>query len=328
MAVAEPVVYLTSQAAWLWLSFAVGAAFGSFFNVVAYRLPRGMSLNHPGSRCPACGRPIRWYDNVPILGWLMLGGRCRDCRAAISPRYPIVESLVAVATGIVCYSTIEPLDAAKVVLYAVDATLFGFRLLLVYSLVCAALLEFDRNRAPLRLLAVVLCVGIVVPILFPELRGSPAAGITDRALRCGQLLAAAGLLGLLAWPLLVERSDRSGIRDAGARVVELLAVAVFLGLLPTLAVAAFAAAFCLATRLLARLTRPAARFGWAAALTIGTLVWIAAGEQTAGRWLPHFDEQRGMTLAAAGAIVAVLSIAARLARPPHIEEAKTARKRD
>jgi prepilin signal peptidase PulO-like enzyme (type II secretory pathway) len=78
----------------VWL-FALGACVGSFLNVVIYRLPAGMSLIHPPSRCPACGHPIRWYDNVPIFGWLWLRGRCRDCRAAISPRYPLVEFAVA-----------------------------------------------------------------------------------------------------------------------------------------------------------------------------------------------------------------------------------------
>lgn len=74
---------------------ALGAAFGSFLNVCIYRLPRNESLWHPPSTCPACGARIAWYDNVPIFGWLWLGGRCRRCRATISPQYPIVEALVA-----------------------------------------------------------------------------------------------------------------------------------------------------------------------------------------------------------------------------------------
>ncbi len=57
------------------LTFALGAVIGSFLNVVVYRLPLGMNLIHPGSRCPACGHAIRWHDNVPILGWLWLRGR-------------------------------------------------------------------------------------------------------------------------------------------------------------------------------------------------------------------------------------------------------------
>jgi leader peptidase (prepilin peptidase)/N-methyltransferase len=72
-----------------------GAIVGSFLNVVAYRLPRKESLLHPGSRCPQCGTPIKPYDNVPILGWLWLRGRCRACGAPISWRYPAVEATAA-----------------------------------------------------------------------------------------------------------------------------------------------------------------------------------------------------------------------------------------
>jgi leader peptidase (prepilin peptidase)/N-methyltransferase len=73
----------------------LGAIAGSFLNVVAYRLPRRQSLLRPRSSCPACGAPIKPYDNVPVLGWLGLRGRCRACGARISPRYPIVEAVTA-----------------------------------------------------------------------------------------------------------------------------------------------------------------------------------------------------------------------------------------
>ena len=69
----------------------IGAALGSFFNVVIWRLPRGESLVSPRSACPSCGKPIRPYDNIPVLSWLVLRGRCRDCSSAISSRYPLVE---------------------------------------------------------------------------------------------------------------------------------------------------------------------------------------------------------------------------------------------
>jgi leader peptidase (prepilin peptidase)/N-methyltransferase len=73
----------------------LGAILGSFLNVVIHRLPRGESLASPGSRCPSCGTPIAPYDNVPVVSWLLLRGRCRHCGAAISPRYPAVELLTA-----------------------------------------------------------------------------------------------------------------------------------------------------------------------------------------------------------------------------------------
>jgi leader peptidase (prepilin peptidase) / N-methyltransferase len=75
----------------------LGAVVGSFLNVVIHRLPRGESLVSPRSRCSACGEPVRARDNVPVLSWLWLGGRCRDCGASISPRYPAIEALTAVA---------------------------------------------------------------------------------------------------------------------------------------------------------------------------------------------------------------------------------------
>jgi leader peptidase (prepilin peptidase)/N-methyltransferase len=69
----------------------LGLAFGSFANVVIHRVPRGESIVRPASRCPSCGEPVAWRDNLPVLGWLLLRGRCRHCRAPISARYPLVE---------------------------------------------------------------------------------------------------------------------------------------------------------------------------------------------------------------------------------------------
>ncbi len=82
--------------------FALGLAFGSFLNVCIYRLPRGLSVVHPRSACPGCEHPIAAYDNVPILSWLILGGRCRHCKTRISPRYWIVELLTGLLF-LACY---------------------------------------------------------------------------------------------------------------------------------------------------------------------------------------------------------------------------------
>ena len=78
----------------LWFLF-LGAAIGSFLNVVIYRVLAGLNIAWPGSHCPKCKHAIRWYDNLPVLGWILLRGKCRDCKAAISIRYPIVEALTA-----------------------------------------------------------------------------------------------------------------------------------------------------------------------------------------------------------------------------------------
>lgn len=76
--------------------FAFGACVGSLINVLVYRLPLGLPVVLPSSRCPCCATKLSWRENIPIFGWLMLGGRCRFCKCAISPEYPIVETFVAV----------------------------------------------------------------------------------------------------------------------------------------------------------------------------------------------------------------------------------------
>ena len=74
----------------------LGLVAGSFANVVIHRVPRRESVVRPASRCPSCGAPVAWRDNVPLVGWLLLGGRCRACRAPISARYPLVELAMGV----------------------------------------------------------------------------------------------------------------------------------------------------------------------------------------------------------------------------------------
>lgn len=83
------------------LAGVAGAILGSFLNVVIWRLPRGESLVRPASHCPGCGADVRARDNVPIISWLLLRGRCRDCRTAISARYPLVEALTALCAALV-----------------------------------------------------------------------------------------------------------------------------------------------------------------------------------------------------------------------------------
>lgn len=77
------------------LAFALGAAVGSFLNVCILRIPAGESLVAPRSHCPRCGSLVRWHDNLPILSWLFLGGRCRSCKSHISVQYPLIELATA-----------------------------------------------------------------------------------------------------------------------------------------------------------------------------------------------------------------------------------------
>jgi leader peptidase (prepilin peptidase)/N-methyltransferase len=111
------------------LLFAVfGLAVGSFLNVCIYRLPRRESLSFPSSHCTSCGRPLDWYENVPVAGWLALRGRCRTCHASISGMYPIVEALTGAVfvAGYAIYGITPMLGArllfacAMIVLFAID----------------------------------------------------------------------------------------------------------------------------------------------------------------------------------------------------------------
>ncbi len=94
----------------LWLIFftAIGACVGSFLNVVIYRLPEGKSIVTPPSSCPHCGHTLRWFENVPVLAWFYLGGKCRKCKAKISFQYPLIEAVAALLFGgwfAICYFT-------------------------------------------------------------------------------------------------------------------------------------------------------------------------------------------------------------------------------
>jgi leader peptidase (prepilin peptidase)/N-methyltransferase len=107
---------------------AFGAIVGSFLNVCIYRLPRGSSVVWPASACPSCGRNLSWFENIPVVSYAALAGRCRTCRTPISMRYPIVESLTAVMFGLGWwYYGPSPLLASRlifgcmlIVLFAID----------------------------------------------------------------------------------------------------------------------------------------------------------------------------------------------------------------
>jgi leader peptidase (prepilin peptidase) / N-methyltransferase len=126
-----------------------GLAIGSFLNVCIHRIPRGESLNHPPSRCPHCGQGLRWFDNVPVLGYLWLRGRCRACRAPISIRYPIVE-IVTMA------------------LFLVHDAVFGWTPLLAVRLIfaCAMVVLFAIDLEHHLLPNVITLPGIVAGLLF------------------------------------------------------------------------------------------------------------------------------------------------------------------
>ncbi len=136
------------------LAGGLGLLIGSFLNVVAYRLPRGESLVSPRSRCPSCETPIKPYDNIPVLSWLFLRGRCRNCGQAISPQYPLVEA------------TTGALFVAVVAVHHADTAALVLGLVLVAFLVPIALIDLDHRLIPnkLTLPAVVLALVAIVAL--------------------------------------------------------------------------------------------------------------------------------------------------------------------
>lgn len=142
------------------LAATFGAAIGSFLNVVAYRLPRRQSLLRPPSSCPSCATAIRPYDNVPVLGWLLLRGRCRHCREPISARYPLVEALTAGLAVAVALSQSWPARA-----------ILG--LVLVAALVPITLIDLEHQTIPNRITypAALVAIGLgalLEPARLPE----------------------------------------------------------------------------------------------------------------------------------------------------------------
>jgi leader peptidase (prepilin peptidase)/N-methyltransferase len=125
----------------------LGALFGSFGNVLIWRVPRGESIVSPGSRCPVCAHPIRWYDNVPVLSWMSLRGRCRDCGAPIAARYPVVEALSA-CLWLLAAVRFGPTPAALTC-----AALFFILLVLTW-------IDLDTRRLPNALVGFLACLGV------------------------------------------------------------------------------------------------------------------------------------------------------------------------
>jgi leader peptidase (prepilin peptidase)/N-methyltransferase len=136
------------------LAALLGLVFGSFFNVVIWRVPLHKSISSPPSHCPRCRKPIRAYDNIPVLSWLLLRGRCRDCGKPISVRYPLVEAL----TGL---------------LFVAAYARFGFSLLTVKAIVFISLLiitafiDLDHQIIPFGFSVTGLVLGLVGGVVAP-----------------------------------------------------------------------------------------------------------------------------------------------------------------
>ncbi len=280
-----PDIMLVFLAVWL---FAVGACVGSFINVVALRMPAGVGIARSGSRCPKCLHPIRWHDNIPLVSWLALRGRCRDCGTWISARYPLIELLVALlflavalGEGLVAGRNLPlPPDAARYYYLTPPQywSLYAYHSVLLTTLFTVALIQANGDRVPRRVFWPALAIGLgaapwlagLHPVHFRYLVGAPGwlLGTADAVI--GGL---SGLvMGCCVWPC---RARRAGPWPGDG--TELLACAlcgIYLGWQAAVAVALLAASGHLIATLMT-LVYP--RWGtgpWCGYLTVAALLYI------------------------------------------------------
>jgi leader peptidase (prepilin peptidase)/N-methyltransferase len=142
----------------------LGLVAGSFLNVCIHRLPLGQSIVRPGSRCPGCGYSLRWFDNIPVISYAVLGGRCRTCGASISARYPIVE-LVTMGVFVAHYFAL-----------GVDILLVP-RLLLACALIVLFAIDLEHHLLPNAITLPGMAVGLAFSLLLPPGLQSALLGV-------------------------------------------------------------------------------------------------------------------------------------------------------
>lgn len=272
----------------LWL-FVVGSTVGSFLNVVIYRMPAGLSLLFPSSHCPACKTPIRLRDNMPILGWLLLRGKCRDCGVHISARYPLVELITALMFVVLAW--FEPMSNAtnlpwvgflraqpavgQHTLTAVNLWgMYAFHVFFVCSLLTAALIEYDGHSLSGKLIITPLLVGLIAPIVWTWLRPLPAhmtnpsmqwvAGVEDLGLGI--------VLGLFIWA--ISRTKIIGKMNTVCPYAVLMWAGVFLGEQGCLYTAAITALVSFIAAVLARYWPALDRVPWSGWFGLIVFVWL------------------------------------------------------
>src|SRR5947209_15195335 len=145
----------------IWV-FVTGTVVGSFLNVVIARVPKRRSIVSPGSRCPHCGNPIAWYDNIPLLSWILLRGRCRRCGLAISVRYPLVELLMGILAVAVLRHT------------GPSWTALGY-FVFVAALVALSYIDLDTWLLPHQITWPLLAAGLLSPLWNAQLSWPSAA---------------------------------------------------------------------------------------------------------------------------------------------------------
>lgn len=152
--------------------FIIGACIGSFLNVLIYRLPRGESIVFPGSHCPSCGRAIKWYDNIPIISWIALRGRCRFCKQRISLRYPLIElSTAVILSGLyVCYFVLHIRSTGRFhqpLQFARDWPMFVAHAVLLCGLLAVSVVDVQLFIVPIPVMWFCSLVGIVASAYRP-----------------------------------------------------------------------------------------------------------------------------------------------------------------
>jgi leader peptidase (prepilin peptidase)/N-methyltransferase len=216
---------------WIWFVFvfAFGCCIGSFLNVVIYRLPRDKSLVNPPSACPACGKHIRFYDNIPLISWLLLGAKCRNCKAPVSPRYFVIELLTgSVFLGLfVLYFHINLRGGAES--FAGGGWfIYLLHIIMFAAFIAASAIDLEYWVIPLSICWVVTAVGLIGSAvgvyvidlaLIREYSLLPSASADTGALAVGATI---GLV--ISWVLLatglVKRSYESDDPEVWDRVVQ------------------------------------------------------------------------------------------------------------
>lgn len=210
---------------WIWFIFifAFGSCIGSFLNVVIYRLPRDESLIKPPSACPACGKSIRFYDNIPLVSWLLLGAKCRYCKAPISPRYFVIElltGLVFVGLFFVCFRTdlhagIGPFLQDGWFIYLIYITLLA-------ALIAASAIDLQLWVIPLSICWFATAVGlvgsalggyIIDPAAIRNYALLPSASAKIASLAAGAAIGLAISSGLLATGLIKRSYDSEDLQE-------------------------------------------------------------------------------------------------------------------
>lgn len=217
-----------------WIFF-VGGTVGSFLNVVILRIPAGISIAASGSRCPRCLHAIRARDNIPIIGWLRLRGRCRDCGLPISPRYPLVELLIAVLFALLAWlgplangSNVPWPDPLQAPWQERDPwllwTVFGLQVFFLCSLFSMAVIQWDGHYVPAKILLPTVLLALIAAFVQPEVHPltlDPLFRLNDRWSSLGTGLAGGLMGGLLVWTTLPLYLKLSPAKQSSAAVLGL-----------------------------------------------------------------------------------------------------------